>query len=115
MIGPDSGYALRLVAEEDLKLLPGEHHHDVEIAVAAIASARAAGFGRAPIADDVAVGMIVLGLDADAAVDSGVLSNRPRWVGNVGHDAGKLRAIVADVPQALLAMTPLQLRAKVVR
>ena len=46
VVGPDSGYALRLAAEKDLKPLPGEHHHDVEIAVAAIASARAAGFAR---------------------------------------------------------------------
>lgn len=113
VIGPDSGYALRLATEYELNLLPGEHKHDLEVAVAAIASARAAGFGRAPIADDVAVAMIVLGLDREAAVDPGVLSNRPRWVANAGHDAGKLRGIVADVPADLLALTPAQLRARV--
>ncbi len=113
VIGPDSGYALKLVGEHQLALLPGEHHHDVAAAVAAIASARAARLGRAPIADDVAVGMIVLGLDAAAAVDAGVLSNRPRWLANVGHDAAKLRKLVADVPQQLLEATPDALRTHV--
>jgi len=113
VVGPDSGYALKLVGEHELALLPGEHHHDVATAVAAIASARAARGGRAPIADDVAVGMIVLGLDAEAAVDAGVLSNRPTWVANVGHDAAKLRKLVADVPEELLDSTPASLRAHV--
>ena len=112
-VGPDSGYALKLVAEHELSLLPGEHHHDVATAVAAIASARAARVGRAPIADDVAVGMIVLGLDAAAAGDAGVLSNRPSWVANVGHDAAKLRQLVADVPPELVGGTPEALRTAV--
>lgn len=109
-IGPDSGYALRLVAERDLQTLPGEHHHDLEVAVAAIASARAATLGRAPIADDVTVGMIVLGLDPDTPVEPSILGNRPQWVANVGHDAGKLRGIVADIPIGALRRSPAALR-----
>ena len=46
-------------------------------------------------------------------MDPGVLSNRPGWVGNVGHDAGKLRGLVADVPEDLLDSTPDELRARV--
>lgn len=110
IIGPDSGYALRLVSELELSLLPGEHHHDAAASVAAIASARAAIDGRAPIADDVAVGMIVLGYDAESSVDAGILANRPNWIANVGHDAGKMRKIVADVPLDTLRLTPAELR-----
>lgn len=110
VVGPDSGYALKLVAERDLNLLPGEHHHDAAAAVAAIASARAAHVGRAPIADDVTVGLIILGLDGGAAVDSGILAHRPGWIGNVGHDAAKLRSIVADVPPEVLGLAPIALR-----
>ncbi|NND03910.1 MAG: hypothetical protein HKN91_14105 [Acidimicrobiia bacterium] len=113
IIGPDSGYALKLVGELELALLPGEHHHDVATAVAAIASARAARHGRAPTAEDVSIGMIVLGLDSEAGVDAGVLSSRPTWVANVGHDAAKLRQIVTDVPERLLDATPEDVRAEV--
>ena len=114
LIGPDSGYALRLVGEREFKLLPGEHHHDAATAVAAIASARAAKLGRAPIADDVTVGLIVLGLDSEAPVDAEILAERPGWIANVGHSASKLRGIVADVPEDLLMLPPAELRAKVV-
>lgn len=110
---PDAGYALRLVAEQDLNLLPGEHRHDLEVAIAAIAAARAGRVGRAPTTDDVAVAMIVLGLDAHAAVDPGLLAQRPAWVANVGHNAGKLRGIVADVPLDVLDASPEQVRQRV--
>lgn len=110
VIGPDAGYALKLASSQELKLLPGEHRHDAEVAVAAVASARAGLDGRAPVADDVAVGMIVLGLDGAAHVDSSILAGRPSWIANVGHDAAKLRSLVADVPGDVLTMNPDELR-----
>jgi len=112
-IGPDAGYALKLVAEHDLDLLPGEHHHDVAAALAAIATSRAAKAGRAPVADDVTVAMIILGLDTTAPVDAGLLAARPGWIANVGHNDAKLRRIVADVPIDVLALTPVEVAAKV--
>lgn len=113
LAGPDSGYALKLVGERSLNLLPGEHHHDAAAAVAAIASARAAKVGRAPVKDDVTVGMVVLGLDGEAPVDADLLAGRPGWIANVGHNASKLRAIVADVPEDILAVTPAEVRSRV--
>jgi len=112
-IGPDSGYALKLVGEQEFELLPGEHHHDAAAAVAAIATARAAREGRAPIADDVTVGLIVLGFDSNGAGGVPKPSTRPGWIANVGHDAAKLRQIVADVPAAILELKPEELRQKV--
>lgn len=104
--GPDAGYALKLVNERSLDLRPGEHHHDAAAAVAAIASARAARVGRAPTADDVSIGMTILGLNEEVPVDEGLLENRPGWIANVGHNAAKLASIVADVPEEILAMEP---------
>ena len=112
LAGPDSGYALKLVGEREFNLLPGEHHHDAAAAVAAIASARAAKVGRAPIADDVTVGLIVLGLDGEAPVDAELLAARPGWIANVGHNAAKLRGIIADVSEDVLRLTPTELSAK---
>ena len=113
VIGPDAGYALKLVGEHELELLPGEHHHDAAVAVAAIATARAARLGRAPIADDISVGLIVLGFDAGAAVDEAIASARPGWIANVGHNAAKLREIVADIPGDVLPLAPSDLRARI--
>lgn len=113
VVGPDAGYALRLVASRDLKLLPGEHHHDAAAAVAAIATARAAREGRAPVASDVTAGMIVLGLDGSTAVDGAVLAERRGWIANVAHDAGKLRRLVADIAVEVLQLPVDQLRERI--
>ena len=100
--GPDAGYALKLVRELEFELAPGEHRHDVEIAVAAIAKARAARRGRAPIAQDIAVGSLVLGAVPGAPAPQ----HRAAWVANVGHNAARLRQLVADVPSEVLEETP---------
>lgn len=113
LAGPDSGYALKLVGERQFDLQPGEHHHDAAAAVAAIASARASRAGRAPVRDDVTVGLVILGFDSDAPVDAGLLAGRPGWIANVGHSAAKLRGIVADVPDDILMLTPAGVRSRV--
>jgi hypothetical protein len=112
--GPDAGYALKLAAERDVALQPGEHHHDIAAAVAAIACARAANVGRGPTADDVTIAMAILGLDPTVPVDAGLLERRAGWVANVGHDAAKLASIVADVPADMLEMTPAAVAEKIV-
>lgn len=111
--GPDAGYALKLVAERDLELQPGEHHHDVAAAVAAIACARAAAVGRGPTADDISVGMVILGLDPAVAISDGLLEKRSGWVANAGHDAAKIAGIVADIPEKILELTPAAVAEKI--
>ena len=69
--GPDAGYALKLAGERSFALHPGEHHHDVVAAGAAIACARAAKVGRAPTADDVSIAMTILGLDPAVPASAG--------------------------------------------
>jgi hypothetical protein len=97
---------LKLVGERSFELQPGEDHHDVAAAVAAIACARAAQVGRGPTAGDVTIAMAILGLDGEVPPDAGLLDKRSGWIANVGHDAAKLGSIVADVPADILAMEP---------
>lgn len=111
--GPDAGYALKLVGDRSLDLRPGEHHHDAAAAVAAIACARAARVGRAPTADDVSIGLSILGLNGEVPVGDGLLERRAGWIANVGHNAAKLASIVADVPEEILAMEPAAVAEKI--
>ena len=111
--GPDAGYALKLAAERTLKLEPGEHHHDVAAALAAIACARAGAIGRGPTGEDVSVAMAILGLDPAVQVSDGLVEKRAGWVANVGHDAAKLGGLVADVPADILAMAPAAVAEKI--
>ena len=111
--GPDTGYVLRLIADRHLRTVPGESHHNAEAAVAAIAAARASLFGRAPIAQDVDVAALVLGFDRreipDTVVDA-IEADRPAWLANLGHDAGKARELVASVTTETLALHPDEIR-----
>lgn len=114
--GPDTGYALRLIKQRHLHLVRGEHHHNAEAAVAAIAAARASHFGRAPILADIDVAAILLGYDregADPDRTARVEEARKRWVANISHDAGKERDLVASIPLEVLAMTPDSVRTAV--
>ncbi len=113
--GPDTGYVLRLIAERQVRTVPGETHHNAEVAIASIAAARASHFGRAPISQDVDAAMLLLGYDRrdlpDAVVD-GIETVRPAWLANLGHDAAKARDLVAAVPLAVLVLHPDEIRGR---
>ena len=68
--GPDGGYALKLARrfEDSLQLHDREDPADVLAGGAAVAMKRAASFGRAPISEDLEVGLVVWGF-LDANVD----------------------------------------------
>jgi hypothetical protein len=114
-IGPDAGYVLRLIRERALELAPGEHRHNAEAAIAAIATARASRFGRAPINEDVDLACLLLGFDTDelpAELVEGLRRDRTEWFANLGHDAAARRVIVAAVPMAVLESKPGAVRAQ---
>lgn len=98
--GPDTGYALRLVASRPLTLTEGEARHDAEIAVAALMGARASHFRRGPTAVDAEVAELLLGF-AGAAPDE-VVAARRRLTG-LGHRPDVVRRLVAAVPRDILA------------
>ncbi len=107
-IGPDAGYALRLVAERDLHPGPGESHHDLERALTALITARASHGGRAPVGEDVEAAEILLGLDRPD--DDDVTARRRAAIAGVGHSKARARALVASVDPDNLFATPDELR-----
>jgi len=113
--GPDTGYAARLVASRRLALEPHEDRHNAEVAIVALAGARASQARRAPIGEDVEVAMVLLaydetGLPADTVAD--LAERRRAWSANLGHDAAAARALVAAVALTVLASSPDEIRAR---
>ncbi|MDX1690484.1 MAG: hypothetical protein R3290_05630 [Acidimicrobiia bacterium] len=106
-IGPDTGYALKLLAQRDIPVGPDENHHNVEVALATLMGARASHYGRAPVIEDAEVAEVLLGLGrGDAATDE----RRRTMTANIGHDRAKRRALVAAVDRDDLAADPADLR-----
>ena len=113
--GPDTGYVLALIARADLPLGDGEDRHDAEVALGAIAGARASHFGRAPTTADIEIARIVLGLAPDGIPDevvAGIAERRGGWWTGIGHDPARARALVAAIPLDVLTSTPDEVRAR---
>ncbi len=113
--GPDAGYVLRLIHHADLELAPGEDAHDAEVALAAVAAARASHFGRAPVGHDVEVARLVLGYAGDLpdAVRAAFAADRPAWIANLSHRPARERQLVAAVPVDLLTASVDDVRRRV--
>lgn len=105
--GPDTGYALKLLADRDLPTGPGESHHSLEVALAALMGARASHFGRAPVVGDAEAAEAILGV---GSTDSGFLARRLAAVAGIGHDKARARALVAAVDRETLIAAPADLR-----
>lgn len=98
MPGPDAGYALRLLRDRDLPTVPGESRRDLEVAVAALMTARSSRFGRAPMGEDAEVAEALLGVG-----DTGA-SWRTPWTAGLAHKPHRSARLVDAVdPDALLA------------
>lgn len=112
--GPDTGYALRLVDDEDLSLEPGERRAAVVSTVAQLMAARASLFGRAPTPEDRDVAVLLLGLSSGDEIPSQhrqeLIAARRHWAPGVARSATKARQMVAMVPEELLLMTPEDVR-----
>ena len=113
--GPDSGYAHRLVRGRPLQLAAAERSHNAEAAVAVVAGARAATFGRAPTIEDVEHAALVLGYDADGMPDElieDLAADRPALVAQIGHMARKSTALIALVPVDVLMASARDVRTR---
>jgi hypothetical protein len=107
--GPDTGYALKLVAALPIPLKNGERRHNVEAALVAIAGARASAEGRAPTDEDLDVAMLLLGFDVEGLPEdlvTGLETDRVEWLANLGHDNAKARALVTSISRDVLASSP---------
>ena len=106
-VGPDSGYALTLVKARDLELADGERRSNTDTALAAVASARAALFGRAPTSQDVDLALVLLGLDPASSEDlrRDMGEARKRWFAAVAHHPGRLHGFIASLDPEVLSLT----------
>jgi len=101
--GPDTGWALKIIRH-----VGGEMETNLESVLAALMSARAASFGRAPIPEDLAVAKLLCGMGEGLPLE--LSSRRRRWVNAVPHEPSKGRAAVAEVDLDHLRMKPDELR-----
>lgn len=113
--GPDTGFVLRLVGSTTVPLGEHERRHDADVAIAALAAARASHFGRGPTRQDVAVAMLILGYDREGIPTSlleSIATDRGAWLANIGHDVSKAQALVGGVALETLASLPDALRVR---
>lgn len=103
--GPDTGYALRLLADLPLVLGRDERRADAEGILAVLMGARASRFGRAPIAEDAEVAMMILGFPAPGAPAADPAGRRRFYPGAEGR-----RRLLESVSPALLAAPAAEIR-----
>lgn len=111
--GPDQGYAHLLahqVFSDRVVLDEGESLEDVLEGATAVATARAALFGRAPVAKDIELALTVFGYLGGGPSDL-IAWRRTRFQGAAHHyESG--RALVHLVPESTLRMTAEGVRAR---
>jgi len=98
--GPDTGYALRLLAGRPPSATEGEDPAEAERMVAALMAARASLLGRAPVIGDAEVAEMILGLRAGGLTADAAADARRRLS---GHGAEALRRLLEAIDLALLA------------
>jgi len=111
--GPDTGWALRLIALADFDR--GDRPAALEGLLLALVGARAATNGRAPAPIDLDVALSILGLrgdDFDPATIDHLASRRAAWLDAIVHESRKGATALADIPQQLLMDTPVRARAR---
>jgi hypothetical protein len=102
--GPDAGYALTLADRRcrHTTLCAGESLHDLEAAVAALASKRAGLAGRGPTSTDVEAAAALCAADA---TDESTRTRRRDHLAGLGHSYSQLRAFCDTVDAARLTGT----------
>lgn len=105
-VGPDQGFALKLVHQFDdrLELTTTEHHEDAVAGCVPIAMKRAALVGRAPMIYDLELAFTLWGFLGGAP--SELVDLRVVAFQGAAHDYWIQRAIVDHVPDTTLALTP---------
>ncbi len=97
--GPDQGYALKLAHDmlsSEITLKDGESEEDVVAGLAAIAAARAASIGRAPVGADVSYAAKLFDYDKETP-STKVLEKRKEAFSSAAHDYKARRRLVASV------------------
>ncbi len=111
--GPDQGYALLLAHtqfEDRLELSGGITAEDALVGCSGVASRRAALFGRAPVAKDIELALILFGFLGDAPED--LVTYRAPLFQAAAHHYHQQRAIAGAVSEDTLRMTPAGVRSR---
>lgn len=113
--GPDQGYAIKLAKTftDRVQLQPGERIDDAIGGTLGIALRRASEFSRAPVIHDLTIAFTIWGwLDPAAPAELLTLRKaRFEGLGNLSHHYEQARALVDQVPDDTLRMTPAQVTA----
>jgi len=112
--GPDQGYAYKLIRLFAGKVFTaeGEHDDDVVAGVVAVATKRAALFGRGPVVHDLTVAFAVWGfLDDKPPADLVRLRTKMFEEISNPHHYRELRAVADAVPAGTLRSTPAEVQA----
>lgn len=94
--GPDTGWALRIINQTEI---PGDGHPALRKLLAALMGARAAYYGRAPIHEDLEVGLALVGLRNRRSED--LDARRERWMAITSHEKSPGRTAVAEAGEDL--------------
>ena len=111
--GPDQGYAFLLahtLFEDKLELTAGITAEDALVGCCEVASARAALFGRAPVAKDIELALVLFGFLGGAPED--LVAWRAVLFQAAAHHYDQQRTIVAVVPSETLRLTPDEIRGR---
>jgi hypothetical protein len=104
MIGPDPGWAVKLVRRTQLP----EDDPDLESVVIALVQARAATLGRAAVPEDIEAALEMCGYFDEAPPE--LIARRQRWLAAVPHESRPGATAVADVERLLLVDKPERIR-----
>ena len=107
--GPDAGYAIKLAAGRGLILAENEHRADANLAVAAVAAARASLASRGPTKIDLDAAIVILGYDTES--DFGAI--RAAAIAGAAHHPQRIRRLVAGIPMDVVEDTADDLRRRV--
>jgi hypothetical protein len=111
--GTDQGYALLLahtLFEERLELTPGITAEDALVGAAAVGSRRASMFGRAPVAKDIELALVLFGFLGDAPDD--LVAWRAPMFQAAAHHYQQQRIIAGAVSEDTLRLTPTDVRGR---
>ena len=102
--GPDAGWALRLLADAELP----DSDPRLRGVLTGLVTARAAALGRAPIPEDIEVGLVLCGYWSDAPAE--IIEQRVRWMAAVPHEQRPGATAAGEVDRALMVKKPEQVR-----
>ncbi len=113
MPGPDQGYALLLahtLFEDRIELTDGITAEDALVGCAGVASRRASLFGRAPVAKDIELALVLFGFLGGAPAE--LVAWRAPLFEAAAHHYQQQRAIAGAVSEETLRLSPAEVRAR---